>query len=513
MQDEWIPDKNEIFSWIENIFSQGVRRPGCQADRWAEDFCAEQFRRFGLENVRLEPAQLICWEPRSWLLRVLTESEVFEIPCFPLPYSAATEEIELALVPYDAKSKSAVKGQAALEDVKLMQQVPTAPLTPTHPLKPATIILGLMRRHPIKTAAIVCSVMRQHPLNFGGILHALIRRLPAPMTRLFQKQSGLSAAERVIDSRGTFEGKNQVLPYPERFFWVIEPAMFSGAAAWIGVLTDYPGDGYEYYVPYDTVAREIPAVWIRGSDGSRLRKMLEAGPVRVRLRVDSVRQEITSYNVVGELPGADDDWVVIGSHHDAPWASAVEDASGVALVLAQAAYWSKVPAAERPHRLVFLLNAGHMAGSAGLNAFIKAHKNELKRIALEVHLEHAARELIEKDGNLIPTGEPETRWFYTSQIPKLERAVAKALRAENLDRSLILPPDVFAPNPLTDASSFFAHGVPLVNFETMPFYLFDPRDTLDKVDQAGLLPLTRAMIRIIESTAGVSAAQMRSGAS
>ena len=85
----------------------------------------------------------------------------------------------------------------------------------------------------------------------------------------------------------------------------------------------------------------------------------------------ALRHDITSYNVVGELPGADEDMVIIGSHHDGPWASAVEDASGVAMVLAQAAYWSLIAPPQRPHRLIFLLNAGHMSGGAGVRGFIE----------------------------------------------------------------------------------------------------------------------------------------------
>jgi hypothetical protein len=36
-------------------------------------------------------------------------------------------------------------------------------------------------------------------------------------------------------------------------------------------------------------------------------------------------------------------------------------------------------------------------------------------------------------------------------------------------------------------------------------------DTLDKVHRPSLVPVTRAAIRIIESTAGVSAAALRAG--
>ena len=51
--------------------------------------------------------------------------------------------------------------------------------------------------------------------------------------------------------------------------------------------------------------------------------------------------------------------------------------------------------------------------------------------------------------------------------------------------------------------------MPLVNFLTAPFYLFDAMDTLDKIHRPSLVPVTRAAIRIVESTAGISAAAMR----
>ena len=124
-------------------------------------------------------------------------------------------------------------------------------------------------------------------------------------------------------------------------------------------------------------------MWIRGSDGERLKSLLARGPVSGRIRVDALRGNVTSFNIVAELPGADDETVIIGSHHDGPWSSAVEDASGISLVLAQAAYWSRVPASNRPHRLQFLLNCGHMSGGAGQSEFVRRHRAELDRAVLE----------------------------------------------------------------------------------------------------------------------------------
>lgn len=449
IRSQLIPDEDRIYSWIEEIFSQGIRRPAYPADRWAEQWLQDQFRELGLEKVRGEPVELTRWEPLSASLAVTGASGDQTIPCFPLPHTAATPGLEAPLVPFDDENPDAVHGAIALYEVSL--------------------------------------------------------------TRL-QNDRFSGAATWHHDPRGTFAGDPQVLPFGRELQSVMEPAMAAGAVGFVGVLVDYPGDSFNYYVPYDAVARPIPGVWISGSSGRWLMDLLAAGAVTARLSVDANDEPATTYNIVGELPGADEETVIIGSHHDGPWASAVEDASGMALVLAQAMYWSQLPQGERPHRLVFLVNSGHMYGGAGVHAFIDQHMAELDRVVLEVHLEHTAAEFAERDGALAPTGEPETRWWFTSRIPALEQVVEQAITEEDLQRSMILRPDIFAPYPTTDGGPFHAEGVPLVNFLTAPFYLFDEMDTLDKIHRPSLVPVTRAAARIVHATAGVSAAAMRSGA-
>jgi hypothetical protein len=448
--DEFIPPENRIYDWIQQVFRQGVRRPGYPADRWAEQFCLERFRDFGLESVRLEPVELPYWEPRRWSLTVSGNepgpAQMLELECFPLPHTAPISGLEAQIVPFKADSLDRVKGSIALCELPLMRT-----------------------------------------------RHATLAGL----------------ATWCYDPDATFTDSVQVLPFGLEMQAVMEPAVAAGAAAFVGALTDYPTDSHDYYVPYDAVARPIPGVWISGSDGSRLQEILGAGPAQARLAVQSDRHSVTTHNVVGELSGADDEIVIIGSHHDGPWSSAVEDGSGIALVLAQAEYWSRVPRHERPHRLVFLLNSGHMAGGAGARSFIESHRTELERTVLEVHMEHAASEYGEEDGGLEPTGHPESRWWFTSRIPHLEAAVQAAIEAEELRRSLILPPTAFGPRPTTDGGDFHLAGVPIVNFLTAPFYLFDSQDTLDKIHRPSLVPVTRAAVRIIESTSGIAASVMR----
>ncbi len=82
----------------------------------------------------------------------------------------------------------------------------------------------------------------------------------------------------------------------------------------------------------------------------------------------------------------------------------------------------------------------------------------------------------------------------------------------NLDRSLVLTPDALAPFPTTDGGFFHLEGVPLVNYLTAPWYLFDSADTLDKVDAPSLSKVSKAAFDIVRATAGTSAEQMRSHA-
>jgi hypothetical protein len=451
-----VPTEGTIFGWISEVFGHGIRRPGYPADEWAEGWIADRFRSIGLDNVRLEPITVTRWEPTDWSLEVIgPDGDATNLDCFPVPFSAPVDGLDVEVAAYDQASHANVRGKAALFDVPLI-------------------------------------------------------RIPADLLAT----AGSAPADptgRIVDPDGSLTGAQHVVPFGAQFQEVMEPSVESGAAAFIGTLTDYPGDSFNYFVPYDAIARPIPGVWVNGTDGAWLREQLAGGPVRVRLAVASSREDVESHNVVGELEGADDETVMIGSHHDGPWASAVEDGSGISLVLAQATYWAAQPVERRPHRLVFLLQGGHMSGGAGLRGYIEAHRAELAQVVLEVHLEHAALEFAVQDGALVSTGQAVPRWFFTTRIPALEAAVADALETEELGRSMILAPDAFGEQPPTDGAFYHREGVPVMNFLTAPFYLFDAMDTLDKIDRDNLVPLTRATIRIIESTRGVSAAAMRAG--
>jgi hypothetical protein len=444
-----IPDASTQLAWIEAVLGFGVRRPGSPQDQAVADWCEERFRELGLDDVRQEPVPLPHWQ-----------SDHATLTAWP-----------------DGRPDEAI----------------TLP--------------GLALPHTRPADGVEAPVVRFEP---GDDATGAIAVEPLVLSELPQSLM-THLATSAHDPEGEFADLVQVLPFGTRFQEVTEPAMAAGALGWVGIFQG-PWETCDYYVPYDGVARDIRALWLSRSSGAELDRLLDVGPVTGRLDVDARRDEVVAHNVLGTLPGASDEWVVIASHHDAPWASAVEDGSGIAMVLAQVAHWVDVPVEVRPHNLLFLLTTGHMTHGAGTAAFIRDHADLLDRIVLEVHLEHTANEVRgDGRGGLVPTGEPEVRWWFTTQEPGLEVAVQAALEAEDLRRSLVLPPEVFGPHPTTDGGFFHLAGVPLVNFLTAPMYLFDSADTIDKVHVDSLEPVGRAAVRIVESTRSRTAAEVRPG--
>jgi hypothetical protein len=437
--------------WVKKLVSFGIRRPGYRADNQAARWIEGQFEAAGLKHVHRDPVRVNRWTPKSCSVTWWSEAtpkEKTTVDCFALPYSKPKADITASAIPDDGTNDITGK-------------------------------VGVVNDH-----------FQEIP---QGVLAEQALQVVAPQQWVDTDQQPIPFGVRNGDLFGDFFG----------------PTTSRGGIGFIGVLDGLGVD--KYYAPYTGENIDLPAVWVGQRAGKRLGDAMAAGPTQTRIRVKAERREVPSSNVVGELPADADHWVMVGSHHDAPWASAVEDASGIAQVLAQANHWAKVPKAQRPQRMMFVATTGHMDGAAGSIALLKDYPAILDKTVLEVHLEHVAKRAHMQDGKLQLTDDPETRWWFVTKRPDLQQIVADSLHANAMDRDLILPAVGFfgGTAPLSDAAPLSLAGVPIISLITTPIYLFDPRDTPDKVDTATMEVVSRAATRMIDASRNLT--QTRKG--
>ncbi|NVM37528.1 MAG: M28 family peptidase [Candidatus Lokiarchaeota archaeon] len=453
VKKELVPSVTKMMAWTRKIFKQGIRRPGYSADYWAENWVKEQFEKMGLQDVTLDPVPVKKWEAFDAKLEIWTvnePNEVLDIPCFPIPFTKPKNNLETELCMIS--DNISMLGKIAVSELELF-------------------------KFPVKVI------------------------------------KGSYVVDRYYDPEDAFDNMEQIFPFDFKMRALFDRPSKNGIAGFIGILSGYPWETDEYYVPYDAVEREIPGVYVSRDNGKKILKLIKKDTLRARLSYRAKISEVISHNITGTLRGMSDEWIVIGTHHDSPWNSAVEDASGMVLVLAQAKYWSQVPKKQRPFNLMFLMNCAHMAGGRGAIAFVEKYKEFLKNVVVGIHLEHVARDVKSENGKIIPLAAPTVRWWFVSRIIPLEEIVEDAIIKENLERSILLPPDGFPPgrdSPPTDGSFYHLEGIPFISFLTAPPYLFDPADTLDKIHQESYEPLTQAVIRIINSLKDHTADELRS---
>jgi hypothetical protein len=93
------------------------------------------------------------------------------------------------------------------------------------------------------------------------------------------------------------------------------------------------------------VQTKIPGLFLKDSSGKELLNLLKTQPSGLRGRVTLLgeTEESTSGNIIVHVPGQKNAAMLVNTHHDAGWSGAVQDASGVAVVMGLAAFYSQFP--------------------------------------------------------------------------------------------------------------------------------------------------------------------------
>jgi len=180
-------------------------------------------------------------------------------------------------------------------------------------------------------------------------------------------------------------------------------SLMAGATGFLFV-NHYPGYGPATGgIGYKGKAGPIPGLSIAKEDGEFIKRLIaRKGPVTVHIKTSDTLTPMTSWNVVGDLPGEQhpDEIALLGSHYDGHDISqgAVDPASGVAAVLEAARVLSKY-ATSLPRTVRFVAWGVEEIGLLGSNAYVDQHADDLRNIRFYLNMDAAGGD-IPKDINL-----------------------------------------------------------------------------------------------------------------
>jgi Zn-dependent M28 family amino/carboxypeptidase len=173
-------------------------------------------------------------------------------------------------------------------------------------------------------------------------------------------------------------------------------AMLAGAAGFIFV-NHYPGYGPATGSigpdgPYCGQAA-IPGVSISLENGAYLTRLLEQhGRVQLHLKSSDKYFAATSWNVIGELPGAlkEPQVVMLGCHYDGHDIAqgAADPASGVTALMDAARVLAEY-APSLPHTIRFALWSAEEIGLLGSTQYVIKHEDEMDRIRFYLNMDMA----------------------------------------------------------------------------------------------------------------------------
>jgi hypothetical protein len=296
----------------------------------------------------------------------------------------------------------------------------------------------------------------------------------------------------------------------------LEQLRAAGAVGAIGVLNAPLEVALGTYMPYDGKLRDIPALFLDKATGTRLRSVAQGGG-SVRLTLPADVESVTTPNIVGVIPGASEELVILQSHHDGT--NGIED-NGQEAIIAMSQYLARLPRRSLPRTVLVVLSTGHFAGDAlGTETFIARHRGDLiARTKASVTIEHlgALEWLPNSAGVYERTGLYELGPFFSSpHSAVVDLARAALVQAEVTGDRVARPfsPDPRSPNGRRwpgDGEGFWAAaGLPSLNFITGPTYLLGADfDTSKFVDVAALRRQAIAFTDLVLQLTRVPAARL-----
>jgi hypothetical protein len=250
----------------------------------------------------------------------------------------------------------------------------------------------------------------------------------------------------------------------------------------------------------------IPSFSIGTDDLNTLQHMMSAGPTRIRARLDvEQRTGLRDASVWGELPGTSDEDIIVMAHHDAYFEGALDNASGMAVMIGLAEYFARIPKEQRRRTIKFVTTSGHHAGSFGTAWMHDNRSTFLAKTALAINCEHVAVSQAYFD-RMSPTMHMSDnidarRWWVNGS----SRLATLALSAYKLFGVTIY--DTMDPTTTADMMAI-DRDVPSIQLIESAVYYHTDHDTVAVVPAPGLAAVARSYAKIIDQVNGLDRAAL-----
>jgi hypothetical protein len=248
-----------------------------------------------------------------------------------------------------------------------------------------------------------------------------------------------------------------------------------------------------------------PGFCLGFEDARQLRDALGRGEtIKVKLRMTSeMTPGLKTASVFGTLPGTTDEDITILAHMDGYFRGALDNGSGLAVMMGLLDHFAKVPQSERRRNIRFVGSAGHHGGP-GARWFHDNKDTALAKTALAINLEHVAAVRTKYWGNHLrmTTGVAPMRWWVWGSQPLMQIAL-DSFRRFNVGVTADMDPGA------SGEMGSMARDVPSLQVITSPEIKHTEQDTPEWVPASGLEQIARAYARIIDEVNKLDAKALR----
>ena len=242
---------------------------------------------------------------------------------------------------------------------------------------------------------------------------------------------------------------------------------------------------------------EIPGIGVSLETGSLMQRLAGDRPLRAKFSDESeVVPDSESANIVAELPGRSDEWIVVGGHYDGHDIAqgAMDNLSGTAVTM-ELARVLKPYEGKFKRGIRFILFGCEEIGVTGSTSYVADHLDQMKDTAIMVNLEL---------GGLAYTDGMKHAAFTVYQPPEMKQWIEEFLKEVAYPTSIRM-----GMSAASDHWPFVMQGVPAIYMHEEPSMrqLVQGRgwghttaDYMDKVDprnlQEGAMLMARLLLRL-----------------